>query len=188
MNDFIALLQHRRSAPVPLLAAPGPTLDQIETLLTVATRVPDHGKLAPWRLILFSGEGRDPAGAVIAKVLAEANPAPHDKPLAIESNRFSAPLVVAVISRAERHFKVPEWEQVLSSGAVCMNLTVAANAMGFATAWLTEWYAYDRRVLERFGLSANEKVAGFIHIGTAPGPREDRPRPGLADVVTTFVG
>lgn len=188
MNDFIALLQHRRSAPVPLLAAPGPTLDQIETLLTVATRVPDHGKLSPWRLILFSGDGRDRAGAVIAKVFAEANPAADDKRLAIESNRFSAPLVVAVISRAERHFKVPEWEQVLSSGAVCMNLTVAANAMGFATAWLTEWYAYDRRILERFGLSANQKVAGFIHIGTAPGPREDRPRPALADLVTTFVG
>jgi nitroreductase len=188
MNETLHLLETRRSAPVPLLSSPGPTLDQIETLLTLAARVPDHGKLTPWRFILFTGEERGRAGALIAEVFATANPDAEDKRLDIERRRFSAPLIIGVVSRAAPHFKVPEWEQVLSSGAVCMNLTIAANAMGFATAWLTEWYAYDRTVLERFGLEPHEKIAGFIHIGTAGDPREDRIRPMLADVVTTFQG
>jgi nitroreductase len=188
MNEILDLLLTRRSAPVPLLAAPGPTMDQVETLLTIAARVPDHGKLAPWRFILFTGEERARAGAIIAEVYAAANPGADDKRLAIERNRLAAPLVVGVVSRAAPHGKVPEWEQVLSSGAVCMNLTNAAVAMGYATSWLTEWYAYDRAVLERFGLAPYEKMAGFIHIGTASGPRDDRPRPALGDILTTFEG
>ena len=188
MNETLNLLATRRSAPVPLLSSPGPTLAQIETLLTLAARVPDHGKLAPWRFILFTGEERGRAGDMIAEAFAAANPSADDKRLEIERRRFSAPLVIGVVSRAAPHFKVPEWEQVLSSGAVCMNLTIAANAMGFATVWLTEWYAYDRGVLESFGLAAHEKIAGFIHIGTAGGVREDRIRPALADILTTFQG
>ena len=188
MNETLHLLETRRSAPVPLLAAPGPTLDQIETLLTLAARVPDHGKLAPWRFVLFTGDERARAGAMIAEAFAAANPGADDKRLEIERRRFCAPLVVGVVSRAAPHGKIPEWEQVLSAGAVCMNMTIVANAMGFATSWLTEWYAYDRGVLERFGLAAHEKMAGFIHIGTAGDPREDRPRPVLADIVSTFQG
>ncbi len=188
MNETLTLLGTRRSAPVPLLSAPGPSLDQIETLLTLAARVPDHGKLAPWRFILFTGEERGQAGAIIADAYAAANPGTDEKRLEIERRRFSAPLVIGVVSRAAPHGKIPEWEQVLSSGAVCMNLTIAANAMGFATCWLTEWYSYDRGVLDRFGLAPHEKMAGFIHIGTAGDPREDRPRPALADVLTTFQG
>ena len=189
MNDSLDLLLTRRSAPVPLLSAPGPTLDQVETMLSVAARVPDHGKLAPWRFILFTGEERGRAGEIIAEAYAAANPDVDEKRLAIERNRFAAPLVVGVVSRAAPHGKVPEWEQVLSAGAACMNLTIAAVAMGFATAWLTEWYAYDRAVIARFGLAAHEKIAGFIHIGTAPGPREDRPRhETLGDILTTFKG
>lgn len=187
MNEIIHLLETRRSAPVPFLAAPGPTLDQIEILLTIATRVPDHGKLVPWRFILFTGEERARAGAIIAEIFAAANPDAGNR-ADLERRRFSAPLVIGVVSRAAPHKKIPEWEQVLSSGAVCMNLTIAANAMGFATSWLTEWYAYDRAVLDRFGLEPHEKMAGFVHIGTASGPREERPRPLLAEVVTTFQG
>ncbi len=97
-----------------------------------------------------------------------------------------APLVVAVVSRAAPHAKIPEWEQVLSAGAVCMNLVVAANALGFASAWMTGWYAYDARVLARLGLQAHERIAGFIHIGHNDAPREDRARPALADIVTIF--
>lgn len=188
MNDTLRLLETRRSAPPPLLTAPGPTLEQIETLLTLAARVPDHGKLVPWRFILFSGEERTRAGEIIAETFAAANAGADEKRLQIERKRLAAPLVIGVVSRAGPHVKIPEWEQVLSSGAVCMNLVIAANAMGFATSWLTEWYAYDRAVLDRFGLAPHEKMAGFVHIGTAPGPREDRPRPTLADVVTTFQG
>ena len=188
MNELLDVLLMRRSAPVPRLAAPGPTFDQVKTMLSIAARVPDHGKLAPWRFIVFSGQARERAGDIIAEVYAAANPHVDEKRLAIERRRFGAPLVVGVVSRAAPNGKVPEWEQILSSGAVCMNLTVAAVAMGFATAWLTEWYAYDRAVIERFGLAPHEKVAGFIHIGTAPGPREDRPRPALDDILTIFQG
>lgn len=186
MNEFIRLLETRRSAAVPMLNAPGPSAEELQTLLTIASRVPDHGKITPWRFITFEGDARTRAGAVIAEVYAAQNADAQEKRLAVERARFSAPVVVGVVSRAGPHIKVPEWEQVLSAGAVCMNLTVAANALGFATAWLTEWYAYDRHVLERFGLGPDEKMAGFIHIGSAPAPREDRPRPALADVVTRF--
>ena len=94
------------------------------------------------------------------------------------------PLVVAVVSSAAPHVKIPEWEQVLSAGAVCMNLVVAANAAGFATAWLTEWFAYDRRILDVLGLDPREKLAGFIHLGRAREVPGDRPRPVLSDIVT----
>ncbi len=186
MNEIISLLRTRRSAPAPLLQGPAPSEADIEALLAVAARVPDHGKIVPWRFVVFAGEARVRAGAMIAAVYAEANAGAEEKRLAVERNRFAAPLVIGVVSRAGAHPKVPEWEQVLSAGAACMNLIVAANAMGFATVWLTEWYAYDRQVLERFGLAADEKVAGFIHIGRAPEPREDRLRPVLADIVTRF--
>ena len=169
-----------------MLHGPAPTEAETDALLAIAARVPDHGKIAPWRFITFAGEARARAGEVIAQVYASGNPDTQEKRLAVERNRFAAPLVVGVVSRAGAHFKVPEWEQVLSAGAVCMNLIVAANAMGFATVWLTEWYAYDRQVLERFGLAPGEKMAGFIHIGTASEPREDRIRPVMADIVTRF--
>ncbi len=186
MNEIIRLLQTRRSAPVPLLHGPAPSRDEVEALLSVAARVPDHGKIAPWRFIVFAEDARVRAGAIIAEIYAALNPAADGKRLTAERDRLSAPLVIGVVSRAGPHFKVPEWEQVLSAGAACMNLIVAANALGFATVWLTEWYAYDREVLARLGLAADEKMAGFIHIGRAGEPREDRVRPALADVVTHF--
>jgi len=186
MNQTLNLLENRRSAPALVLQSPGPDRAELTGLLTVAARVPDHGKIVPWRFIVFEGAARAAAGDIIADVYAGANPGAEAKRLEIERKRFSAPVVVAVVSRAGLHPKVPEWEQVLSAGAVCMNLTVAANALGFASCWLTEWYAYDRDVLTRLGLADHEKIAGFIHIGTAPGPREDRVRPDLSEIVTYF--
>ena len=186
MNEILDVLATRRSAPPPMLGAPGPSAEQLDRLLTIASRVPDHGKLAPWRFILFAGEGRAKAGEVIADVFAAAHPEAEPKRLEIERRRFSAPLVIGVVSRAAPHAKIPEWEQGLSAGAVCMNGPVPATAMGFATTWLTEWYAYDRAVLERLGVEPYEKIAGFIHVGTSPEPREDRVRPALADLVTSF--
>ncbi len=186
MNETLDLLKTRRSAKVPMLSEPGPGPEALDTMLFVAARVPDHGKLAPWRFIVFAGDARAEAGAIIADVFATAQPGADARRLEIERRRFSAPVVIAVVSRAAPHVKIREWEQLMSAGAVCMNLTVAANAMGYATCWLTEWYAYDRVVLERFGLGPNEKIAGFIHVGTAPSPREDRDRPMLAELVTTF--
>lgn len=187
MNDTIALLQTRRSAPALALSGPGPTPEELDTLLRIAARVPDHGKLAPWRFIVFEGEGRDCAGAVVAEVYAKAHPEADADLLATEKKRFSlAPLVIGVVSRAGPHPKIPEWEQVLSAGAVCMNLIVAANALGFASVWLSEWHSYDRAVLARLGVGEKEKIAGYIHIGRAAGPREDRARPDLPAIVTRF--
>jgi nitroreductase len=187
MNDTIALLRARRSAPPAAMSGPGPTATEIEILLALAARVPDHGKLAPWRFILFEGAGRERAGEIFAEIYTKTHPGDDDLRVAAERKRFSfAPLVVGVISRAVPHQKVPEWEQILSSGAVCMNLMVAANALGFASIWLTEWVAYDHAVLGRLGVAETERVAGFIHIGRADNPREDRARPRLADIVTRF--
>lgn len=187
MNPTIELLASRRSASPVMLSGPGPNSEERELLLTIAARVPDHGKLVPFRFIVFEGAGQEEAGAIIAEVFAKANPGADHARIEIERRRLAlAPLVVGVISRAAPHEKIPQWEQILAAGAVCMNLVIAANAMGFATAWITEWYAYDRAVLERFGLSETEKIAGFIHIGRHPGPREDRPRPELAKLVMNF--
>ena len=105
----------------------------------------------------------------------------------VEGNRLArAPLVIAVVSKSAPHVKIPQWEQELSAGAVCTALTFAANAMGFVTAWLTEWFAYDREVLTRFGLSESERIAGFIHVGRASEAPVDRPRPVLEDIVSHF--
>jgi len=183
----IDLLSARRSVGPNFLAGPGPSPVQLDTLLRIASRVPDHGKLAPWRFIVFEGEARDKAGEVIARLYAQDNPDADEGRCAAERTRLSrAPLVVGVVSRAAAHPKIPDWEQVLSAGAACMNLVTAAHAQGFAAAWHTEWYAYDRRVLAAFGLSPQERMAGFVHIGTAASPPPDRPRPALEEIVTRF--
>ncbi|WP_395666435.1 nitroreductase [Methylocella sp.] len=187
MNATIEMLKARRSAPAATLQGPGPTEAEIDTLLQIAARVPDHGKLAPWRFIVFSGEGRERAGEALANVYRAAHPDADEKKIAFEKTRLSlAPLVVAVVSRAAPHVKIPEWEQELSAGAACMNLVVAANALGYASAWLTEWCAYDRAALDALGVGPQEKIAGFIHIGRNDQPREDRARPALSDIVTRF--
>jgi len=187
MNETIRLLARRRSLAPANLTGPGPSAAELETLLTIASRVPDHGKLAPWRFIVFSGEARQRAGRTALQIKLVDDPSLGEAQRSAELGRFSAaPLVVAVVSRAAPHVKIPEWEQVLSAGAVCMNLTVAANALGYATTWLTEWCAYDRRFATAIGLSDHERIAGFIHIGRARLEPQDRPRPPLAEIVTTF--
>ncbi len=185
MTATLDLLKTRRSVPPPLLDEPGPDRAQLETILAAASRVPDHGKLAPWRFLVIAGAARDRVGALIAGTFAADYPDAAPERLAQERSRLThAPLVVAVVSRAAPHVKIPEWEQVLSAGAATMNLVIAANAAGFATSWLTEWFAYDRRVLDALGLAPWEKLAGFVHIGQAREVPADRPRPALDEVVT----
>lgn len=187
MTDALHLFKTRRSLAPHKMIAPGPSAEQIDAILGVATRVPDHGKLTPWRFIVFEGEGRARADAIIAQVFKQKNPDADAERVKLESGKLSrAPVVIAVVSKAAPHVKIPEWEQVLSAGAVTMNLVWAANALGFTTAWLTEWYAFDRDVLDAFGLGSHEKIAGFVHIGTRGEPADDRPRPALADVVMRF--
>lgn len=187
MPDALELLKTRRSFKAGELAGPPPAAAEIETLLTVASRVPDHGKLTPWRFIVFEGEARRAAGAAI--VAAFRAKYPDAKPEQAEAERerlMRAPLVIAVVSRAAPHLKIPEWEQVLSAGAAAMNLVLAAHALGYGASWITEWYAYDRTVLDALGLKPHERIAGFIHIGRPPPPPEDRPRPPLAEITTRY--
>jgi nitroreductase len=187
MLNALELLTTRRSFKAMELSGPGPSAAQIDTLLTVAARVPDHGKLAPWRFIVFEGDARRAAGDAIAAAFQARYPDAKPEHVEAERNRLlRAPLVVAVVSRAGPHVKIPEWEQVLSAGAAAMNLVLAAHALGFAANWITEWYAYDRAVLDALGLAPHERIAGFVHIGTPPGPPEDRPRPALSEIVTRF--
>jgi len=183
----IALLQTRRSLKPVELAGPGPSPAELDTLLTIASRVPDHGKLTPWRFIVFEGEARLKAGAAITAAFIAKYPDSKPEQIEFERKRLArAPLVIAVVSKAAPHVKIPEWEQVLSSGAAAMSLVIAAHALGFGATWITEWYAYDRNVLDALGLAPHEKITGFVHIGHPIQVPEDRPRPALADIVTRF--
>ena len=189
MTDALKLLATRRSFKAVELAGPAPSAAEIDTLLTIASRVPDHGKLTPWRFVVFAGDARQKAGEAIAAAFAAKYPDAKPEHIAYERLRLArAPLVIAVVSRAGPHVKIPEWEQVLSAGAAAMSLLVAAHALGFAATWITEWYAYDRGVLDAFGLAAHERIAGFVHIGRPAEAPEDRPRPPLAEIVTHFPG
>jgi nitroreductase len=189
MPDALHLLKTRRSIKPMELSGPAPSPAEIETLLTIAARVPDHGKLAPWRFIVFEGDARLAAGETIAAIFRAGRADATPEQIDFERKRLSrAPLVIAVISRAGPHLKIPEWEQQLSAGAACMNLVNAAYAMGYGASWITEWYAYDRRVLDAFGLAANERIAGFVHIGRPAKPPEERDRPKLADIVSRYSG
>ena len=187
MTDAIALLSRRRSVGPALLEGPAPDAETVQTLLRLASRVPDHGKLAPWRFIVFAGEGRARAGRLALDLRLADTPDLDEASRAAELNRFArSPLVIAVVSRASPHVKVPEWEQVLSAGASAMALEIAAAALGLASTWLTEWCAYDSRFRAGIGLAEHERIAGFVHIGRAKSVAQDRPRPALADIVTYF--
>ncbi len=189
MPEALDLLKTRRSVKAMELAGPGPAASEIETILTIASRVPDHGKLTPWRFIVFEGDARLAAGDKIAAAFAAKYPDATQDQVDKERERLArAPLVIAVVSRAAEHKKIPEWEQVLSAGAAAMSLVLAAYALGYAANWITEWYAYDRRVLDLFGVGPQERLAGFIHIGRAKGPAEDRDRPPLGEIVTRYAG
>ena len=166
MTDAIELLKTRRSVKPREMTAPGPSPAELETILTIGARVPDHGKLAPWRFIVF------------------------DAPAAnIETERkrlTDAPMVIGIVSFTKPHPKVPAFEQELSAGASVMNIVTAATALGYGACWLTGWFSFDRDVLDGLGLKPDEKLAGLVHVGTPTKPSEDRPRPVLSDIVTRF--
>ncbi|MEN3794329.1 nitroreductase [Fulvimarina sp. MAC3] len=189
MPDLLDYLSARRSRPIPALSEPGPSASELTDILTIAARVPDHGKLAPWRFILLHGDGAAAAGSALAELVIEREGPLGEARDLVERTRFSrAPLVVAVISTAAEHVKIPVWEQQMSAGAVCMNLIHAANAKGFAATWLTEWPAYDDEAKRLLGITPEENVAGFIYIGTPGEAPSDRPRPTLSELVTTYEG
>ncbi len=183
----LAAIATRRSTAVPNLKEPGPNAAQIESLLTHAGRTPDHGKLTPWRFIVFSDAGSTRAGAIFATRYSVLHPDADPCLVAAEHNRFArAPLVIAVVTSPKDSPKIPVWEQQMSAGAVCMNLLHTANAMGFGAKWLSEWIAYDRTVLTALGLNANEQIAGYIYVGTQTQPEPERARPDIAALSQWF--
>ena len=184
-QETLELLMLRRSLTVKDMVHPGPSEKQLKQILEIGSRVPDHKKQVPWRFLTFEKSTRGKFGKILRTIFAKNNPKTNEKILDFEENRFlRAPLVIAVISTADKdNPKVPEWEQILTAGAVCQNILIASNAMGYASQWLTEWYAYDKVVLKELNLNPNERIAGFIYIGTASKQPKERGRPDLANLV-----
>src|SRR5258706_7112472 len=169
--DAIELLKIRRSVKPREMSGPGPSPAELETILTIGARVPDHGKLAPWRFIVFEGDARIRAGELIATVFARKHPNATPAEIDVEKHRLTdAPLVIGVVSFTTPHPKVPPWEQELSAGASAMNIVTAATALAYGACWLTGWVAFDRRALGAPGLKPDEKLAGLVHIGTLSKP------------------
>jgi nitroreductase len=179
------VLNQRRSVPSRQLGEPGPDARQLRELLTAAIRVPDHGKLVPWRLVLIRGDARAKLGTALAEMHLRHEPDAPPSVIEKDRNRFSyAPLIVAVVARIEEdHPKIPAQEQLLSAGLVAYNLLLGAQAQGFGAQWLTGWAAYDREAGELLGLAANERVVAFVHIGTAGESAPERTRPALDSVL-----
>ena len=179
----------RRSVGIAFLKEPGPDAAELEQILTIGTRVPDHGKITPWRLVVIAGDDRAKAGAALAEIAARNTPGLDEASLDIERQRFlPAPLTIGVISSPQPHPKVPEFEQLLSAGNVAFNLVHAAFALGFAASWVTRWYAFDPAAAAMLGAREGERFVGFIHIGTPSAVIEDRPRPDLSAIVTNWNG
>jgi nitroreductase len=177
----------RRSVGMAFLREPGPSAEELRMILTIGTRVPDHGKLTPWRLILIAGDDRAKAGDKLAEIAKAKNPGIEDVQLDLERRQFlPAPLTIGVISTARPHPKIPEFEQLLSAGNVAFNIVNGAYALGFAAQWVTRWYAYDETAAQMLGAEAGERFVGFVHIGTPTATIEDRPRPALEDVVSSW--
>ena len=181
--DTLALLARRRSASAPQLIGPAPSPQELHELIRLAARAPDHGKLFPWRFLILEGDAK---AALVRELerLAPGQPNP-DKALATLAKLRNPPLTVVVVSRVIA-CNIPEWEQVLSAGAVCQNLLIAADAMGYAANWITDWYAYDDRATALLCLEPGERVAGFVHLGTLTEPPLERVRPDLDKLVSPW--
>jgi nitroreductase len=192
LNDAttgLSLLSTRRSASVKAMSEPGPSPQQVNEILTIAVRVPDHGKLAPWRFILFEGDTRRKFGEELARRWDELHPATSEETLNYWRSYFlRAPAVIALVSRAAPHPKIPEWEQQLSAGAVGQNILLAASALGFGCQWNTDWCAYDEEIGKLMKLEPHERIAGFFYLGTAAAPLEDRPRPDASALLSRWTG
>jgi len=182
-------LLSRRSPPISELAEPGPDNAEIRTMLQAAIRVPDHGRLAPWRFILYRGEARERVGAMLAELAQEREGPLPEARLEQERKRLArAPLVIGVVSAPREHPRIPQWEMFLSGGAAAMNLCHAAKALGYGATWVTNWFSDDpdgRRIL---GLAPGEQIVGLVHIGSHPGGTPERPRPDPDAVMSEYTG
>ncbi|MEM7316061.1 MAG: nitroreductase [Planctomycetota bacterium] len=175
----------RRSVVAKHLAEPGPDDEMLQRILATGVRVPDHGKLGPWRLLVLGKPAQVELGDVFADVYADVHPDAREDQVAFERARPTrAPVLIVVSSRLHREHKIPEVEQLLSCGAVCQNLLNAATLVGFGAQWLTEWPAYDDRIKHALGIQADQHIVGFIYIGTPVEPPKERTRPEFAAVVS----
>jgi nitroreductase len=182
----LTLLSTRRSGKPRALVAPGPDAEEMRTILSIGMRTPDHGKLAPWHFVIVPEERRDAFAALLADAYARQRP--DAGRLEREANAqfaHQAPALVVVLSRPDRASAVPLWEQELSAGAACMNILHAAHALGYAGGWLTGWAAYDDQVRDAFG-GPDERIAGFLFLGTPGAELSERPRPDYDDVVSVW--
>ena len=182
-------LKTRRSVGIGFLKDPGPTPDELQEILTLGVRVPDHGKLTPWRLVVIEGDARARAGEKLAEIAKRNNPALDEASLDNERRQFlPAPVTVGVIFSPKPLPKAPEVEQLLSAGSVAFNLVNAAFALGYAASWVTRWFAFDTAAQEMLGARGGERFVGFVHIGTPAIVPDDRERPDLARIVTRWNG
>ena len=187
-SSLLTFLKTRKSASAKAMGEPGPVPSVLDEMLRIALRVPDHGKLAPWRFIVFEGAARGQVGEAFKARWAKLNPSHGAESLDFHAGLFMrAPVVVVVVSTAQQHVKIPIWEQQLSAAALSFNLVLAAQAYGFDAQWQSDWVAYDAVAKAAMGVTDAEKVAGVVYIGTSTLPLEDRPRPELASVVTRWV-
>ncbi|MEX4008154.1 nitroreductase family protein [Neoaquamicrobium sediminum] len=188
-SSVIDFMLARKSAPIPELNEPAPSDEEIRTMLTIASRVPDHGRLAPWRFILYRGAARDRIGEMLAARAEQREGPLTDGRRQQELARFSrAPLVIGVVSVPRENPKIPQWEMFLSGGAAAMNLVIAANALGYGTNWITNWYSDDEEGRRILGLAPQERVVGFVHIGTFSGDAPERPRPDVDTLYSEWSG
>lgn len=182
-------LKTRRTVTAPFLSGPGPDADHLSEMLTIACRVPDHGKLAPWRFVIFAGEARHAVGERLYEIAKRRHPDRSEDELAVEKGHFlPAPVTVGVVSTAAPHVKIPEFEQVLAAGNACFNLCHAANALGIGAHWVTRWFAYDAEASAMLGARDGERFVGFVHIGTPTARLDDRNRPDAAALTTLWAG
>ena len=186
-SQTIDFLTTRRSTVARMMDEPGPSDDEMKKIMKAGMRVPDHGRLPPWRFIVIRGDARDTIGNVIADAFKRNNPDAIEEQIEIEQERLTrAPVVIAVVSRVQKEHKIPEWEQVLSAGAACQTMLIAAQSMGYAAQWLTEWYAYDDDVKVAIGAEAGDEIAGFVYLGTGTGKLSDRARPEYDNIVSEW--
>ena len=187
MSELSDFLLKRRSVVVRNMAEPGPSSEDLENIMRAGMRVPDHGRLTPWRFLVIRGDARIRMGKILGEAFKKENPDCIDEQVEIEEERFiRAPAIIAVISRTNPEHKIPEWEQILSSGAACQNMLTAALGMGYAAQWITEWYAYNEDVKAALGLKSGDRISGFLYFGTLKEAPSDRIRPEYDDIVSEW--
>ncbi len=185
-TDPLTFLNRRRSVPSRQLDFPGPDPAVLDRMLAAAVRVPDHGKRVPWRFVRIAGDAREALGAALVARALERDPDAAQAVLDKDRSRFQAPLVIAVIAKLGPDEKIPESERFASACCVCFALLMAAQAEGFGAQWLTGWPAYDDAILRLLGLGADERIAGFIHVGTPKLEAPERERPDPRGLLTDW--